>query len=56
MTILLWRVQTGWLAAWWEPNRSSPYDVKWGDTPGEAVERLDLSPDPEDAAPLVEAA
>jgi hypothetical protein len=58
MTILLRRCQIGWLAMHWEPNRSSPYDVKWGFRPEDAVARLDLSgwPGPEDCAPLVEAA
>ena len=56
MTILLRRCSIGWLAMHWEPNRSSPYDVKWGVTPGSAVDRLILDPDPEESAPLVEAA
>lgn len=42
MTILLWKRMGGWLAAWWEPDRSGPYDVKWGKTQAEAVERLEL--------------
>lgn len=50
MTIRLWRVQIGWLAAWWEEDRSAPYDVKWGLSRGEAVERLDLDPDPATAS------
>jgi hypothetical protein len=46
ITILLRRCQIGWLAMWWEPDRSAPYDCKWGFTRGEAVDRLDLEPDP----------
>lgn len=42
MTILLWPQRHGWLASWWEPNRSAPYDVKFGFSVAEAIGRLDL--------------
>lgn len=44
MTILLWARMGGYLACWWDPNRSAPYDCKWAKTPAEAVDRLDLTP------------
>jgi hypothetical protein len=45
VTILLWQRMDGWLAAWREPDRSSPYDAKWGATAADAVARLDLGHD-----------
>lgn len=43
MTIRLWPRMNGWLAAWWDEDRSAPYDVKFAATIVEAVARLDLS-------------
>lgn len=45
MTILLWPRLGGWLAAYWNPDRSAPYDVKWAKTPAAAVDRLNLAED-----------
>lgn len=39
-TILYWQRGDGWLAVWWEPNRSAPYDCKWGKTKAEALARI----------------
>jgi hypothetical protein len=45
MTILYWPRsdadgRPGWLAVHWEPNRSAPFDAKWGRTQSEALARI----------------
>lgn len=45
MTILIWPRLGGYLACWWDPTRSAPYDCKFGPTPAAAVDRLSLAED-----------